>query len=50
MRLPALLLWPIVSETVPSLLINACPAAKEPGDTTGFVANEKEVTGVAAFE
>ena len=38
------------SETVPSLLINACPAAKEPGDTTGFVANEKEVTGVAAFE
>ena len=38
------------SETGPSLLINACPAAKEPGDTTGFVANEKEVTGVAAFE
>lgn len=35
--------------TIPSLLIKACPAAKEPGDETGAVANEKEVTGVPAW-
>ena len=32
------------SITIPSVIINACPAAKEVGDTTGAVANEKEVT------
>ena len=32
------------SITNPSVIINACPAAKEVGDTTGAVANEKEVT------
>ena len=30
-----------------SIAILPCPAAKEPGDTTGAIANEKEVTGVA---
>lgn len=34
------------SITNPSVIINACPAAKEVGDTTGAVANEKEVTFV----
>lgn len=32
------------SITNPSVIINVCPAAKEVGDTTGAVANEKEVT------
>ena len=39
---------PTGDETTPSIAINACPAAKEPGDTTGAIANEKEVTLVAA--
>lgn len=34
--------------TNPSLLVLACPAAKEVGDETGFISNEKEVTGVEA--
>lgn len=41
---------PDPSITTPNLLINACPAAKEPGDETGMIANEKEVTGVPAGE
>lgn len=32
------------SLTGPSLLVNACPAAKDFDDTTGYVSNEKEVT------
>ena len=38
---------PSPDETTPSIAILPCPAAKEPGDTTGAIANEKEVTGVA---
>lgn len=34
---------PSPDETNPSIAILACPAAKEPGDTTGFIANTKEV-------
>ena len=34
--------------TTPSIAILACPAAKDPGDTEGAIANEKAVTGVAA--
>jgi anaerobic dimethyl sulfoxide reductase subunit B (iron-sulfur subunit) len=29
--------------TIPNIVIKPCPAAREPGDTTGFVANPKEV-------
>lgn len=39
---------PTGEQTTPSIAIKACPAAKEPGDTTGAIANEKEVTLVAA--
>jgi len=39
---------PSPDETTPSIAINPCPAAKEPGDTTGAIANEKEVTNVPA--
>ena len=35
--------------TNPSLLILACPAAKEVGDGTGYISNEKEVTGTEAW-
>ena len=31
------------SQTIPSILIKASPAAKAPGDTTGMIANPKEV-------
>jgi len=31
------------SNTVPSLLIKACPAAKPVGDTVGHIANPEEV-------
>ena len=36
------------SATTPSIAILPNPAAKDPGDTEGMIANEKEVTGVAA--
>ncbi len=36
--------------TTPSLLINACPAAKGTDDTEGAITNEKSVTGVSAWE
>lgn len=39
---------PSPEETHPNIVINECPAAKKPGDTTGMVANPLEVTGVAA--
>ncbi len=38
------------SQTQPSLLINACPAAKGTDDTEGAITNEKSVTGVSAWE
>ena len=38
---------PAPDQTTPSIAILPCPAAKDPGDTTGAIANEKEVTGVA---
>lgn len=38
------------SETVPSLLIKQSAAAKDAGDDTGMVTNEKEVTGVPAWD
>ena len=38
---------PSPDQTTPSIAILPCPAAKEPGDKTGAIANEKEVTGVA---
>ena len=37
---------PSGSETTPSLVILPCPAAKEPGDTTGMIANELEVANL----
>ncbi|MDR1357897.1 MAG: 4Fe-4S dicluster domain-containing protein [Coriobacteriales bacterium] len=40
---------PSADETYPSLVIKPCPAAKQPGDTAGKVANEKEILEVAAF-
>ncbi len=40
---------PPAEETYPSLVITPSPAAKEPGDTTGRVANEKEILEVPAF-
>lgn len=39
---------PSPDETTPSLAINPCPAAKEVGDTTGAIMNEKEVTDIPA--
>ncbi len=39
---------PSPEETKPNIVITKCPAAKDPGDKTGFVANEQEVTGVPA--
>ncbi|MBE6473491.1 MAG: dimethyl sulfoxide reductase subunit B [Coriobacteriaceae bacterium] len=39
---------PADSKTGPSICILKSPAAKDATDTTGAVANEKEVTGVAA--
>ncbi|WP_165045066.1 MULTISPECIES: 4Fe-4S dicluster domain-containing protein [unclassified Adlercreutzia] len=36
---------PAADMTDPNLVILACPAAKEPDDETGFVANELEVEG-----
>lgn len=39
---------PTGEQTTPSIAINPCPAAKEPGDKTGAIANEKEVTDVPA--
>ena len=39
---------PSPDETTPSIAILPCAAAKEPGDTTGAIANEKEVTDVPA--
>ena len=39
---------PSPDETTPSIAILPCPAAKEPGDVTGAIANGKEVTGVPA--
>ena len=39
---------PSPDETTPSIAILPCPAAKEPGDTAGAIANGKEVTGVPA--
>ena len=38
------------SQTKPSLVIKPAPAAKEYNDTTGAVLNEKEVTGVVAWD
>ncbi|MEG1750563.1 MAG: DMSO/selenate family reductase complex B subunit [Raoultibacter sp.] len=38
---------PTADITTPSIVIKTCPAAKQPGDATGAIANEKEVTGVA---
>ena len=35
---------PSPDTTNPSIAILPCPAAKEPGDKTGAIANEKEVT------
>lgn len=35
---------PSPDQTTPSIAINPCSAAKEPGDTTGAIANELEVT------
>ena len=35
-----------VSETIPSVLIKACPVAKQPGDMTGAIANPAEVATV----
>lgn len=40
---------PSADLTVPALVIKPCPAAKESGDTTGEVSNEKELLGVEAF-
>lgn len=40
---------PAEEETYPSLVITLCPAAKEPGDTTGTVVNEKEILLVEGF-
>lgn len=40
---------PTADQTDPNIVINPCPAAKEPGDTTGEIANVKEVTGTPAF-
>lgn len=37
---------PSGSETGPSLVILPCPAAKEPGDATGMIANELEVANL----
>jgi anaerobic dimethyl sulfoxide reductase subunit B (iron-sulfur subunit) len=34
---------PESSYTMPNIVINPSPAAREPGDTTGFIANPKEV-------
>ena len=39
---------PSPDETTPSIAILPCPAAKEPGDTTGAIANGQEVTDVPA--
>ncbi len=39
---------PSPDQTTPSIAILPCPAAKEPGDKTGAIANEKEVTNVPA--
>jgi len=41
--LDAIAPMPADSLTAPAVLIAACPAAKMPGDTEGFVANEWEV-------
>lgn len=40
---------PSADETIPSLVIKPCPAAKQPGDTSGEVINEKEIIGTEAF-
>jgi anaerobic dimethyl sulfoxide reductase subunit B (iron-sulfur subunit) len=34
---------PDPSHTVPNIIVNPSPAARDPGDTTGFIANPKEV-------
>lgn len=39
---------PTPDETQPNIVITKCPAAKDPGDKTGAIANEREVTGVPA--
>lgn len=39
---------PSPDETKPNIVIKECAAAKAPGDTTGMIVNEKEVTGVPA--
>ncbi|MEG0991493.1 MAG: DMSO/selenate family reductase complex B subunit [Gordonibacter sp.] len=39
---------PSPDETHPNIVIKECAAAKAPGDKTGAIANEKEVTGVPA--
>ena len=40
---------PSADQTYPSLVINLCPAAKQPGDAMGKIANEKEIAGVEAL-
>ncbi len=40
---------PTADITIPALVIGVCPAAKDPGDTSGEVANVKELMGVEAF-
>lgn len=39
---------PTPDETRPNIVIKECAASKVPGDTTGAIVNEKEVTGVSA--
>lgn len=39
---------PSPDQTIPSIAINPCASAKQPGDTTGAVSNEKEVTNASA--
>lgn len=47
-ELAAIAPMPPSDQTKPNIVITTCPAAKEPGDTTGSVMNEGEVTGVSA--
>lgn len=39
---------PLPDQTKPNITITESPAAKEPGDKTGAIANLKEVTGIPA--
>ena len=41
---------PSPDETNPNIVIKECAAAKEPGDATGEIVNEKEVDGTPAYD